>query len=192
MPQRHDLLKPVGHVLDLRRPHVRVLLTLNEGRIERELTQPRDRGQHTHAIGVRVRQQVEDPGALAGQVLVVDAAVLLTQVDAHDVNDLVGQVRGHFLLGTPQDKGRNVGRQAREHVRVAPLNGAAHLLCEGIPRGQQPRARQGQEGPQVTQRVLDRRATDRQAPGGIHVAQRPVGGRAGILHGLRLVDNDAG
>ena len=62
--------------------------------------------------------------------------MVLAQVDAHDVDDLVGQIGGHLFLRAPQDKGRNVGGQAREHVGISTLDGPAHLLGEGLPRGQ--------------------------------------------------------
>ena len=133
--QRHDLVEAVRHVLHLRRPHMHIGL-LHQGRVERELTQPRDRRQNAHVIRVRIHQQIEDAGALAGQILVVDVAMFLAQVDAHDVDDLVGQIGGHLFLRAPQDKGRNVGGQAREHVGISTLDGPAYLLGEGLPRGQ--------------------------------------------------------
>ena len=191
VPARHDLIETIGDVLDLGRSHVRIRLIHQRG-VERELTQTGDRRQHAHAIRLRIGQQIQDPRALAGQVLVVDVAVLLAELHAHDVDDLVGQIRGDLLLRAAQDEGGNVGGEAGGHARVAPLDGAAHLLREGVPPGQKPRAGQGQERPQVAQRVFDRRAAHRQAPGRIHVAQRPIRGCAGVLDGLRLVDDDAG
>ena len=191
MPARHNLIEAIGNVLDLGRSHVRIRLIHQRG-VERELTQTRNRRQHAHAIRLRIGQQIQDPRALAGQVLVVDVAVLLAELHAHDVDDLVGQIRGDLLLRAAQDEGGDVGGEAGGHARVAPLDGAAHLLREGVPPGQEPRAGQGQERPQVAQRVFDRRAAHRQAPGRVHVAQRPIRGCAGVLDGLRLVDDDAG
>ena len=99
MAQRHDLVQAISQVFNFRRSNVRVR-GLNEGRVERKLTQPRDRRQHAHPVRIHIAQEIEDPRALAGQILVVDMTVFLTQVNAHDVDDLVGQIGCNFLLRT--------------------------------------------------------------------------------------------
>ena len=92
--------------------------------------------------------------------------VLLTQIDAHNVDDLVGQIRSDLLLRATQDKGRNVGRQTPEHRRIRTVfDGPAHLLLERLPRGQEAGAGQGEQRPQISQRVFDGATRHRQLPG---------------------------
>ena len=114
MSERHDLIQAIRQVLYFCRPHVRIRF-FDKSRIESQLPKPRDRREHTHPIRIHVAQQIENPRALARQVLVVNMAVLLTQIDAHDVDDLIGQIRSDLLLRATQNERRNIGRQTPEH-----------------------------------------------------------------------------
>ena len=118
--------------------------------------------------------------------------MFLAQIDAHNVDDLIGQIRSDLLLRAPQNKGRNIGRQTPEHRRVrAIFDGPAHLLLECLPRGQEAGARQGKQRPQVSQRVFDGGTRHRQLPGRLKIAKRSVGCGARVFHRLRFIDDNS-
>ena len=169
------------------------VLAVDERRVERHLPQGGQRLERDEArLGGVLLQQPEDPLPLAGQALVVGLAVLGAQLDGQDLLSLGGQVRGHLLLGAPQQEGPHPAPQPPQRLGVPTVDRLAVDLPEALRVGQQPRRRDAHERPQVHERVLQRRARDRDGRRRPQPPHRLVGRRGVVLDELGLVAHHPG
>ena len=169
------------------------VLAVDERRVERHLPQGGQRLERDEArLGGVLLQQPEDPLPLAGQALVVGLAVLGAQLDGQDLLGLGGQVRGHLLLGAPQQEGPHPAPQPPQRLCVPAVDRLAVDLPEALRVGQQPRRRDAHKRPQVHERVLQRRARDRDGRRRAQPPHRLVGGRGVVLDELGLVTHHPG
>ena len=118
--------------------------------------------------------------------------MLGAELDGQDLLGLGGQVRGHLLLGAPQQEGTHPAPQPPQRLGVPTVDRLAVDLPEALRVGQQPRRRDAHERPQVHERVLQRRARDRDGRRRPQPPHRLVGGRGVVLDELGLVAHHPG
>lgn len=156
------LLRELGELLDqgidLRRGYQAGIRLVDEGGIERHLPQHGEGPQDGDAVAVEVIDEPEEALALALQVPVVDGPVPRVQVDGEHLLHLRRQLGGDGLLGAAQHERSDAPAQGREALGVpGVLDRLGPLVLEQGRARVQPGGHDGQQRPQVHQRVLEGR-----------------------------------
>ncbi len=167
-----------------------VVLLVDQRRVEGELPQPGEGAEDRDPVLVEVVDEAEHGLTLALQVGVVDPAVPGSQAYVEHLLLLLGELRGHEVLGAAQHERPDPAPEPLEGLRVTEaLDRVGDQLDEALRVGVQARRHDRQQRPQLHQPVLHGRAGQRDPEGYVEAADRLVGLAEVVLHGLRLVEH---
>ena len=153
-----------------------------------DLLEPHDERQH-EALPLDAVRVVQRLGQF-GDRLLVERRLRFGQRTPGAHLGLVGQVGNDALvrLQPPQDVGPREGAQ-RAVIRLARVPAPTDEPGERARRAEQARVEEVEDGPQVARPVLDWRAGEREACGGLQFLHGPGLAGAGILDRLGLIQD---
>jgi hypothetical protein len=189
VPLGDQLEQVVDEHVDLGRPDP-VVLRVDQRRIETELTQLGQRPEDRDPVLVEVLDEAQHGLPLPLQVGLVDAPVSWRQRHLEDLLLLRWQVRGHDLLGPPQQERPDPFAEPFEGGRVAEsLDRVRDQLGETLGVRVQAGGDDREQGPQLHQPVLHRRPGQREPERYVEAPHALVRLAVVVLHGLGLVEH---